>query len=84
MRNSISDTAEYGDLTRGKRIITEETRKEMRRILEEIQTGQFAKEWLLENMVGRPEYNLRKRRDEEYLIESVGEKLRKMMKWIKK
>ncbi|MCD6451975.1 MAG: ketol-acid reductoisomerase [Acidobacteria bacterium] len=84
MRNSISDTAEYGDLTRGKRIITEETRKEMRRILEEIQTGQFAKEWLLENMVGRPEYNLRKRRDEEHLIESVGEKLRKMMKWIKK
>ena len=80
MRNSISDTAEYGDLTRGKRIITEETRKEMRRILEEIQTGQFAKEWLLENMVGRPEYNLRKRRDEEHLIESVGEKLRKMMK----
>lgn len=84
MRSSISDTAEYGDLTRGKRIITEETRKEMKRILQEIQTGQFAKEWMLENSVGRPEYLLRKQIDENHLIEVTGKRLRKMMKWLKK
>ncbi|MFQ5721862.1 MAG: ketol-acid reductoisomerase [Candidatus Aminicenantales bacterium] len=82
MRKSISDTAEYGDLTRGKRIITEETRKEMKRILEEIQTGQFAKEWLLENTIGRPEYQMRKHLEESHLIEVVGKKLRRMMKWL--
>jgi len=84
MRGSISDTAEYGDLTRGKRIITEETREEMKRILQEIQTGQFAKEWMLENAVGRPEYTLRKRIEENHPIEVVGKELRKMMKWLKK
>jgi len=82
MRSSISDTAEYGDLTRGKRIITEETRKEMKRMLKEIQTGQFAKEWLLENTVGRPEYYMRKNIEENHLIEVVGKKLRSMMKWL--
>ena len=57
MRYSISDTAEYGDITRGKRVISEETREEMREILDEIQTGEFAREWILENMCGRPVYN---------------------------
>jgi len=82
MRSSISDTAEYGDLTRGKRVINEDTRKEMKRILEEIQTGQFAKEWLLENTVGRPEYYMRKNIEENHQIEVVGKKLRSMMKWL--
>jgi ketol-acid reductoisomerase len=82
MRSSISDTAEYGDLTRGNRIITEETRKEMRKILGEIQSGQFPREWLVENQVGRPLYNARKRQDAEHRIEEVGEKLRGMMTWL--
>jgi ketol-acid reductoisomerase len=84
MRSSISDTAEYGDLTKGKRIITEETRKEMKKILLDIQTGKFAKEWMLENAVGRPEYNRRKHLEENHLIEITGKKLRKMMKWLNK
>ena len=84
MRNSISDTAEYGDLTRGKRIVTEETRKEMRKILDEIKTGQFAREWMLENLVGRPQFNLRKRMEGKHIIEKVGIELRGMMKWLKK
>jgi ketol-acid reductoisomerase len=82
MRYSISDTAEYGDVTRGKRVITEETRWEMERILEEIQTGEFAKEWILENMAGRPVFNALKRQGSEHLIEQVGKKLRDMMSWI--
>jgi ketol-acid reductoisomerase len=82
MRSSISDTAEYGDLTRGQRIITDETRKEMKRILAEIQSGQFPREWLVENQVGRPLYNARKRQDAEHRIEVVGEKLRGMMSWL--
>lgn len=82
MRYSISDTAEYGDLTRGRRIISEETREEMRDILDEIQTGDFAKEWILENMAGRPVYNALKRIDNEHLIEQVGKQLRSMMGWI--
>ena len=82
MRNSISDTAEYGDMSRGRRIITEETRREMKRILKEIQTGEFAREWILENMAGRPVYAAVKRRDSEHLIETVGKKLRSMMSWI--
>ena len=73
MRYSISDTAEYGDITRGRRIITEETRTEMKRILGEIQSGEFAKEWILENMAGRPVYNAVKRRDSEHLIETGGQ-----------
>ncbi|NPA95153.1 MAG: ketol-acid reductoisomerase [Thermodesulfobacteria bacterium] len=83
MRYSISDTAEYGDLTRGKRIVTQETKKEMKRILDEIQTGSFAKEWLLENRVNRPVFNALRRREREHLLEEVGEKLRDMMSWLK-
>ncbi len=82
MRSSLSDTAEYGDLTRGKRIITDETRAEMKRILGDIQSGQFPREWLVENQVGRPLYNARKRQDSEHLIEEVGGKLRGMMSWL--
>jgi len=84
MRYSISDTAEYGDLTRGKRIITEETRKEMRRILEEVQSGSFAREWMLENMVNRPVFNALRQREKEHPIEEVGSRLRDMMGWLKK
>ena len=84
MRYSISDTAEYGDITRGKRVVSEETREEMRQILEEIRTGEFAREWILENMCGRPVYNSMKRIENEHLIEKVGEKLRSMMGWIRR
>ncbi|HHW13766.1 MAG TPA: ketol-acid reductoisomerase [Firmicutes bacterium] len=84
MRYSISDTAEYGDLTRGKRIITEETRKEMRRILDEIQSGAFAREWLLENQAGRPMFYALRERGQNHLIEQVGKKLRDMMPWLRK
>jgi ketol-acid reductoisomerase len=82
MRYSISNTAEYGDLTRGRRIITEETRAEMRRILHEIQSGQFAKEFLTENLVGRPTFTALERRDAEHRVEEVGKRLRGMMSWI--
>jgi len=82
MRYSISNTAEYGDLTRGRRIITDETRAEMKRILAEIQTGRFAKEWLEENQVGRPVFNAIARRDANHQVEEVGRRLRGMMSWI--
>jgi ketol-acid reductoisomerase len=82
MRYSISDTAEYGDMTRGPRIITDETRAEMRRILDEIRGGSFAKEWILENKAGRPVFNALRRRAAEHPIEEVGERLRAMMPWI--
>jgi len=84
MRYSISDTAEFGDYMTGKRIITEETRKEMKKVLSEIQSGKFAKEWLLENQVGRPQYNAMKEKEANHLIEKVGKNLREMMAWIKK
>lgn len=84
MRHSISDTAEYGDITRGRRIITEETKKEMRKILDEIQTGQFAREWILENQANRPVLNAYRRIDKEHQIEDVGGRLRAMMGWLKK
>lgn len=84
MRYSISDTAEYGDMTRGRRIINRETRREMRRILEEIVSGEFAREWILENQAGRPVYNALRRRDAEHLIEKVGKELRSMMSWLQK
>ncbi len=84
MRYSVSNTAQYGDLTRGPRIITEDTREEMRYILEEIQSGEFAKEWILENKVNRPVFNALTRRDEEHLIERVGKELRGMMSWLSK
>lgn len=82
MRHSISGTAEYGDLTRGSRIITDETRKEMKKILGEIQSGHFAREWILENMANRPVYNAIKNNQAEHQIEQVGKKLRSMMSWI--
>jgi len=84
MRYSISDTAEYGDLTRGPRIISQQVREEMKKILEEIQTGRFAKEWILENQAGRPVLNALRRREKEHPIEEIGKKLRAMMPWIKK
>jgi ketol-acid reductoisomerase len=82
MRYSISDTAEYGDMTRGPRIVTDETRAEMRKILDEIQTGRFAKEWILENQAGRPVFNALRKQGAEHPIEDVGERLRSMMPWI--
>jgi ketol-acid reductoisomerase len=83
MRYSISNTAEYGDLTRGPRVITDATRAEMRRILKEIQTGQFAREFILENEAGAPTLKAMRRIGREHQIEVVGEKLRDMMPWIK-
>jgi ketol-acid reductoisomerase len=82
MRYSVSDTAEYGDLTRGKRIITSETREEMKQMLKEVQTGSFAKEWILENQVGRPMFNALRKKEAEHPIEEVGKKLRSMMGWL--
>ncbi|NLL81768.1 MAG: ketol-acid reductoisomerase [Tissierellia bacterium] len=84
MRYSISDTAEYGDYSVGKRIITEDTRNEMRKVLAEVQDGSFAKSWLVENQVGRPFYNAKKRMEAEHPVEVVGRKLRAMMSWLKK
>lgn len=84
MRYSISDTAEYGDMVIGKKIITEETRKNMRKILCDIQDGTFAKDWILENKAGRPVFNAIKKREENHLIEVVGKNLRKMMPWLSK
>ena len=83
MRAGVSDTAEYGDLVVGRRIITEETRVEMQMVLEEIQSGEFAREWILENKVGRPVFNALARKDADHLIEKVGKKLRGMMSWLK-
>lgn len=84
MRYSISDTAEYGDYSAGKRVITEDTKKEMKKILSEIQDGTFAKDWLLENRVGRPKFNAKRRMESEHQIEKVGAELRNMMPWIGK
>ena len=82
MRSSISDTAEYGDYSRGPRIITDETRAEMRRILDEIQTGKFAKEFILENMSGRSSFLAMRRRDANHQVEQVGAEMRGMMSWL--
>jgi len=84
MRHSISNTAEYGDLTRGPRVINEDTREEMREILAEIQTGSFAREWILENQARRPVFNALRRMGKEHLIEEVGAELRNMMTYLKK
>jgi len=84
MRYSVSDTAEYGDYSRGKRIINQETRAEMKRILEQIRTGEFAREWILENKAGRPMFNAARRREAAHPINEVGERLRAMMPWLKK
>lgn len=82
MRYSISDTAEYGDYVTGSRIITDETKKEMKQVLTEIQDGTFAKKWLLENQVGRPNFNAMRRKEAQHPIEKVGKELREMMSWI--
>jgi ketol-acid reductoisomerase len=84
MRYSVSDTAEYGDYTRGPRVINDAVREEMEIILAEVQDGTFAREWILENQAKRPVYNALKRMDEEHLIEKVGKELRAMMPWLKK
>ena len=84
MRYSISDTAEYGDYTRGPRVIDDMVRDEMEQILAEIQDGTFAKEWILENQAGRPTFNALRRMDEEHPLEIVGRELRDMMPWLKK
>lgn len=83
MRKRVSDTAEYGDLTRGKRIITERTRKEMKVILKEVQSGKFAREWIKENENGRPEFTKLRKADDNHPVEVIGKKLRGMMDWIK-
>lgn len=83
MWNAVSETAKYGGLTRGRRIINESVRAEMRKILKEIQTGEFAREWILENQAGRPVYNKLLEMEKEHLIEKVGRELRKMMPWLK-
>ena len=82
MHYSISNTAEYGSLTRGPRIITDETRKEMRRILDEIRQGEFASSFISQSRIGNPEFASRRRLINESQIEKVGRKLRKMMPWI--
>ncbi|MBN1142697.1 MAG: ketol-acid reductoisomerase [Deltaproteobacteria bacterium] len=84
MRYSISNTAEYGDLTRGPRIVTDETRKEMKKILAEIQNGEFAREWMLENRANKPVLSALRRKSAAHPIEEVGERLRSMMSWIGK
>jgi len=83
MRESVSDTAQYGDLTRGKKIITEKTRTEMKRLLKEIQSGEFAREWILENNANRPVFNALNKQEKEQQIEIVGARLRAMMSWLK-
>jgi len=82
MRYSVSNTAEFGDYTRGPRIVTDETREEMKRILYEIQTGVFAREWILENKAGAPAFKATRRRDQDLGIEEVGRRLRGLMTWI--
>eukprot|EP00456_Euglypha_rotunda_P020428 TRINITY_DN1785_c1_g1_i3.p1 TRINITY_DN1785_c1_g1~~TRINITY_DN1785_c1_g1_i3.p1 ORF type:complete len:335 (+),score=93.69 TRINITY_DN1785_c1_g1_i3:2206-3210(+) len=82
MRYSVSNTAEFGDYTRGPRIVTEQTKAEMKKILHEIQTGQFAKEWILENRANQPTFQAIKRRERSHQIEETGKQLRRMMKWI--
>src|SRR4029453_13642023 len=83
MRYSVSDTAEYGDYTRGPRIIDDRAKAEMKKILAEIQSGQFAREWVLENQAHRPGFLAMRKRDADHPIEEVGGRLRKMMAWIK-
>jgi ketol-acid reductoisomerase len=82
MRYSVSNTAEYGDYSRGPRIINDDTRAEMKKILEEIQTGKFAREWILENRAGAPAFKAIRRRDRSLQIEDVGRRLRSLMSWI--
>jgi len=83
MRYSVSDTAEYGDYTRGPRVVSEDTKREMKKILAEIQSGQFAREWVLENQANRAGFLAMRKRDADHQIEEVGKRLRAMMSWIK-
>lgn len=83
MRYSISDTAQWGDFSTGPRIVTDETKEEMKRVLSDIQNGEFAKSWILENQANRPKYNAINRREQEHPIEVVGRELRAMMPFIK-
>ena len=82
MRYSVSNTAEYGDYSSGPRIVTEETKAEMKRILTEIQDGTFARNWILENKAGAPSFKATRRRERDHGVEQVGRELRKMMSWI--
>jgi ketol-acid reductoisomerase len=82
MRYSVSNTAEYGDYSRGPRIVTDQTRAEMKKILEEIQSGQFAREWILENKANAPAFKATRRREREHGLEQVGRQLRRLMTWI--
>lgn len=84
MRDSISNTAEFGDYTRGPRIVTDETRTEMQKILSEIQSGQFAREFVMENQTGKPVFTAMRRQEAEHPIEKVGKDLRAMFSWLKK
>ena len=84
MRYSISTTAKYGDVTRGPRIITAETKRTMKKILSEIQSGRFAREWVLENQANRPVYNALLKKGEEHPVEEIGKQLRGMMPWLQK
>ncbi len=84
MRYSISNTAEYGDYTRGPRIVDERVKATMKQVLTEIQTGQFAREFVLENIAGKPGFEAMRRREAEHPIESVGTELRAMFSWLKK
>lgn len=84
MREVISDTAEYGDMISGPEVVDEGVKENMEYVLADIQDGVFAKEWILENMVGRPVYKALKKQSEEHLIEEVGKKMRDMMPWLKK
>jgi ketol-acid reductoisomerase len=84
MRYSVSDTAEYGDYVTGPRIITEQTRAEMKRVLAEIQDGTFARNWIMENAAGRPSFNAVRRREREHQLTQVGQEMRAMMPWLKK
>ena len=83
MRYSVSNTAEYGDYTRGPRIVTDETKKEMKKILEEVRSGQFARDWILENKANQASFKATRRREREHGVEKVGKELRRMMSWIK-
>jgi ketol-acid reductoisomerase len=82
MRYSVSDTAEYGDYTRGPRVVDADTKKRMKQILSEIQSGQFAKEWIEENEKGRPNFNEMRKKEAAHQIEDVGKRLREMMAFL--
>lgn len=84
MRFSVSDTAQWGDMIIGPRIVTEETKKEMKKVLSEIQSGEFAKNWIIENQANRPMFNALANKEADHLIEKVGTELRSMMPWLKK